>query len=105
MIFRNYTTFIPVCVMTIKYTTKDGVNLIEHEGTQTLDNGICAMMHCAIALAEGNAKEAELHLLSAKNILNVLITIDFKFGHHESYIETILLNLFLIFRFIQNIIN
>lgn len=39
--------------------------VLEHEGTQTLNNEICQMMCGAIALSEGNAKEAELHLLSA----------------------------------------
>lgn len=43
--------------------------VLEHEGTQTLDNGICQMMRGAIALSEGSAKEAELHLLSAENII------------------------------------
>ena len=40
--------------------------VLEHEGTQTLDNGICQMMYGAIALSEGNAKEAELHALFQK---------------------------------------
>ena len=31
--------------------------VLEHEGTQTLDNGVCQMMYGAIALSEGNAKE------------------------------------------------
>lgn len=40
--------------------------VLEHEGTQTLDNRVCQMMYGAIALSEGNAKESELHLLSAR---------------------------------------
>ena len=31
------------------------------------------MMYGAIALSEGNAKEAELHLLSAENIISVVM--------------------------------
>ena len=50
--------------------------VLEHEGTQTLDNGVCQMMYGAIALSEGNAKEAELHLLSAENIISEVMETD-----------------------------
>ena len=50
--------------------------VLEHEGTQTLDNGVCQMMYGVIALSEGNAKEAELHLLSAENIISEVMGID-----------------------------
>lgn len=50
--------------------------VLGHEGTQTLDNGICQMMCGAIALSESNAKEAELHLLSAENIITKVMGTD-----------------------------
>lgn len=50
--------------------------VLEHEGTQTLDNGVCQMMYGAIALSEGNAKESELHLLSAENIISEVMGVD-----------------------------
>ena len=50
--------------------------VLEHEGTQTLDNGVCQMMYGAIALSESNAKEAELHLLSAENIISEIMETD-----------------------------
>ena len=50
--------------------------VLEHEGTQTLDNGVCQMMYGAIALSEGNAKKAELHLLSAENIISEVMETD-----------------------------
>lgn len=34
------------------------------------------MMYGAIALSEGNAKEAELHLLSAENIISEVMGVD-----------------------------
>ena len=59
--------------------------VLEHEGTQTLDNGICQMMYGAIALSEGNAKEAELHLLSAENIITEVM------GTENDYAKTVYL--------------
>ena len=50
--------------------------VLEHEGTQTLDNGVCQMMYGAIALSEGNAKKSELHLLSAENIISEVMGVD-----------------------------
>ncbi|MBD5508274.1 MAG: ATP-binding protein [Lachnospiraceae bacterium] len=50
--------------------------VLENEGTQTLDNGVCQMMYGAIALSEGNAKESELHLLSAENIISEVMGTD-----------------------------
>ena len=50
--------------------------VLEHEETQTLDNGVCQMMYGAIALSEGNAKESELHLLSAENIISEVMGVD-----------------------------
>lgn len=47
---------------------------MKHKGTQTLDNDICQMICGAISLSEGNAKETELHLLSAENITEVMET-------------------------------
>lgn len=61
--------------------------VLEHEGTQTLDNGICQMMYGAIALSEGNAKEAELHLLSAENIITEVM------GAVNDYAKTVYLYL------------
>ena len=61
--------------------------VLEHEGTQTLDNGICQMMYGAIALSEGNAKEAELHLLSAENIITEVM------GAGNDYAKTVYLYL------------
>jgi len=61
--------------------------VLEHEGTQTLDNGICQMMYGAIALSEGNAKEAELHLLSAENIISEVM------GTDNDYAKTVYLYL------------
>ena len=61
--------------------------VLEHEGTQTLDNGICQMMYGAIALSEGNAKEAELHLLSAENIILEVM------GTDNDYAKTVYLYL------------
>lgn len=61
--------------------------VLEHEGTQTLDNGICQMMYGAIALSEGNAKEAELHLLSAENIIFEVM------GTDNDYAKTVYLYL------------
>ena len=50
--------------------------VLDHEETQTLDNGVCQMMYGAIALSEGNAKESELHLLSAENIISEVMGTD-----------------------------
>ena len=50
--------------------------VLEHEGTQTLDNGVYQMMYGAIALSEWNAKEAKLHLLSAENIITEVMGTD-----------------------------
>lgn len=61
--------------------------VLENEGMQTLDNGICQMMYGAIALSEGNAKEAELHLLSAENIISEVMETD------NDYVKTIYLYL------------
>jgi tetratricopeptide (TPR) repeat protein len=61
--------------------------VLEHEGTQTLDNGVCQMMYGAIALSEGNAKEAELHLLSAVNIISEVM------GTDNDYVKTVYLYL------------
>ena len=61
--------------------------VLEHEGTQTLDNGICQMMYGAIALSESNAKEAELHLLSAENIISEVM------GADNDYAKTVYLYL------------
>jgi hypothetical protein len=60
---------------------------LEHEGTQTLDNGVCQMMYGAIALSEGNAKESELHLLSAENIISEVM------GTDNDYAKTVYLYL------------
>lgn len=61
--------------------------VLEHEGTQTLDNGVCQMMYGAIALSEGNTKEAELHLLSAENIISEVM------GTDNDYAKTVYLYL------------
>lgn len=61
--------------------------VLEHEGTQTLDNGACQMMYGAIALSESNAKEAELHLLAAENIITKVM------GTDNDYTKTIYLYL------------
>ena len=61
--------------------------VLEHEGMQTLDNGVCQMMYGAIALSEGNAKEAELHLLSAENIISEVM------GTDNDYVKTVYLYL------------
>ncbi len=61
--------------------------VLEHKGTQTLDNGVCQMMYGAIALSEGNAKEAELHLLSAENIISEVM------GTDNDYAKTVYLYL------------
>ena len=61
--------------------------VLEHEGTQTLDNGVCQMMYGAIALSEGNAKESELHLLSAENIISEVM------GTDNDYAKTVYLYL------------
>ena len=61
--------------------------VLEHEGTQTLDNGVCQMMYGAIALSESNAKEAELHLLSAENIISEVM------GTDNDYAKTVYLYL------------
>ncbi len=61
--------------------------VLEHEGTQTLDNGVCQMMYGAIALSESNAKEAELHLLSAENIISEIM------GTNNDYAKTVYLYL------------
>ncbi len=61
--------------------------VLEHEGTQTLDNGVCQVMYGAIALSEGNAKEAELHLLSAENIISEVM------GTDNDYAKTVYLYL------------
>lgn len=61
--------------------------VLEHEGTHTLDNGVCQMMYGAIALSKGNAKESELHLLSAKNIIAKVI------GTDNDYAKTVYLYL------------
>ena len=61
--------------------------VLENEGTQTLDNGVCQMMYGAIALSEGNAKEAELHLLSAENIISEVM------GTDNDYAKTVYLYL------------
>lgn len=57
--------------------------VLEHEGTQTLDNGICQMMYGEIALSEGNAKETRLWHIKI-NILSVPSKIDAKFYDYES---------------------
>ena len=56
--------------------------VLEHEGTHTLDNGVYQMMYGAIALSEGKAKEAELHLLSAEVM-----------GINNDYVKTVYLYL------------
>ena len=61
--------------------------VLEHEGTQTLDNGVCQMMYGAIALSEGKAKDAELHLLSAENIITDVM------GTDSDYAKTVYLYL------------
>ena len=61
--------------------------VLEHEGTQTLDNGVCQMMYGATALSEGKAKEAELHLLSAENIISEVM------GTDNDYAKTVYLYL------------
>lgn len=61
--------------------------VLEHERTQTLDNGICQMMYGAVSLAEGKAKEAELHLLSAENIISEVM------GTDNDYVKTVYLYL------------
>ncbi len=61
--------------------------VLEHEGIQTLDNGACQMMYGAISLSEGNAKEAELHLLSAENIISKVM------GTDNDYVKTVYLYL------------
>ncbi|MCM1235211.1 MAG: hypothetical protein NC489_34355 [Ruminococcus flavefaciens] len=61
--------------------------VLEHEGTQTLDNGVCQMMYGAISLSEGKAKEAELYLLSAENIISEVI------GTDNDYAKTVYLYL------------
>ena len=45
------------------------------------------MMYGAIALSEGNAKEAELHLLSAENIISEVM------GTNNDYAKTVYLYL------------
>lgn len=64
--------------------------VLEHEGTQTLDNEICQMLYGAIALSESKIKEAELHLLSAETIISEvmgmsLATIKLKFSRHKNW--------------------
>ncbi|MDE5696500.1 MAG: ATP-binding protein [Lachnospiraceae bacterium] len=61
--------------------------VLENEGTQTLDNGVCQIMYGAIALSEGNAKETELHLLSAENIISEVM------GTDNDYAKTVYLYL------------
>ena len=61
--------------------------VLENEGTQTLDNGVCQMMYGVTALSEGNAKEAELHLLSAENIISEVM------GTDNDYAKTVYLYL------------
>ena len=61
--------------------------VLEHEGTHTLDNEVCQMMYGAIALSKGNAKEAELHLLSAENIIAEVM------GTDNDYAKTVYLYL------------
>lgn len=61
--------------------------VLEHVGTQTLDNGICQMMHGVIALSEGNAKEAEIRLHSAENIITEVM------GTDNDYAKTVYLYL------------
>ena len=61
--------------------------VLEHEGTQTLDNGVYQMMYGAIALSEGKAKEAELHLLSTENIISEVM------GTDNDYAKTVYLYL------------
>jgi hypothetical protein len=61
--------------------------VLEHEGTQTLDNRVCQMMYGAIALSESNAKKAELHLLSAENIISEIM------GTDNDYAKTVYLYL------------
>ncbi len=61
--------------------------VLEHEGTHTLDNGVYQMMYGAIALSEGKAKEAELHLLSAENIIAEVM------GINNDYVKTVYLYL------------
>lgn len=43
--------------MTKQFLSTNENLVFEHEGTQTLDKGVCQMMYGAIALSEGNAKE------------------------------------------------
>lgn len=52
-----------------------------------MDNGICQMMHGVIALSEGNAKEAEIRLLSAENIITEVM------GPDNDYAKTVYLYL------------
>ena len=61
--------------------------VLEHEGIQTLDNGVCQMMYGAISISEGNAKEAELYLLSAENIISEVM------GTDNDYVKTVYLYL------------
>ncbi|MDE6024547.1 MAG: hypothetical protein K2G45_03750 [Lachnospiraceae bacterium] len=61
--------------------------VLENEGTQTSDNGVCQMMYGAIAFSKGNAKEAELHLLSTENIISEVM------GTDNNYVKTVYLYL------------
>ena len=61
--------------------------VLEHEEAQTLDNGVCQMMYGAIALSDSKAKEAELYLLSAENIITGVM------GTDNDYAKTVYLYL------------
>lgn len=61
--------------------------VLKHEGTQTLDNSVCQMMYGAIALSEGKAKDAELHLLSVEHIIADVM------GTDNDYAKTVYLYL------------
>lgn len=50
--------------------------VLEHEGSQTFDNGICQFMNGVLALSEGIPAKAETYLLSAETIITDVMGTD-----------------------------
>ena len=53
--------------------------VLEHEGSQTFDYGICQFMNGVLALSEGIPAKAETYLLSAETIITDVMGTDNKY--------------------------
>ena len=57
--------------------------VIEYEGANSFDYGVCELMHGVIALSAGNATEAEIRLLTAESIIGNTM------GYDNDYMKSV----------------